>query len=334
MSTPATYDAVGIGNAIVDVIARCEEEDLAALSLDKGRMKLIEEHEIAPIYGAMGPTVEVSGGSAANTLAGIASLGGKAAFIGKVANDDFGTVFRHDLTATGVHFATAAAPEPEARTARCLILVTPDGQRTMNTFLGISPHLSETEIDTAVIAASAFTYLEGYLFDREAAKRAFERAASIAQAHGRSVALSLSDVFCVDRHRDAFRRLVRDGVDLLFANQEELLALYQTSDLDKAIELVAGECRLAVVTRSAEGSVIVSGEGRISIPAGRVRKVVDTTGAGDLYAAGFIFGLGRGLPLETCGRLGSIAAAEVIGHVGARPEVPLDTLVRREGVEF
>ncbi len=325
------FDVVGIGNAIVDVIARCDDALLARLGLDKGHMRLIEEDEIAPLYEAMTSAIEVSGGSAANTMVGLASLGADVAFIGKVADDEFGRIFRHDIRAAGVTFNAPleAGHEP---TARSLIFVTPDGERTMNTFLGISPHLNSGNLDKGLIAAAQIVYLEGYLFDRADARRAFHEAAALAAEGGQAVALSLSDAFCVERHRAAFCELVRDKVDLLFANEEEIMTLYETSDFDAAFARLRAEGTLGAVTRGAKGSLVITPEEVLEIPAEPVARVVDTTGAGDLYAAGFLFGYVKGLPHGQCGRLGALAAAEIISHMGARPETSLLALAREKGL--
>ncbi len=327
------FDVVGIGNAIVDIIARCDDSFLAAHDLPKGHMQLIDTQAAERLYQAMGPGVEVSGGSAANTMAGLASFGARAGFIGKVADDQLGEVFRHDLTAAGVSYQTAPAGNgSQAPTARCLILVTPDGERTMSTFLGASVELGNGEIAEQVIADAAITYLEGYLFDPPEARAAFHRAATIAAQAGRKVALSLSDGFCVDRHRAAFRSLIAGGVDILFANEDEICALYETTDFARACAAVQEECALAALTRGAKGSVVVADGDVLEVPAEAVETVVDTTGAGDLYAAGFLFGLSRGDDLATCARLGGLAAAEIISHIGARPAVSLSELARERGL--
>jgi len=325
------YDVVGIGNAIVDIIARCDDAFLSKHDLAKGFMRLIPAGEAGRLYEAMGPAIERSGGSAANTIAGLASLGARCGFIGRVAADQFGGIFRHDIRSQGVAYDTAPATDG-APTARCLILVTPDGERTMNTFLGASVDLSATDIDQAMIENSKIIYLEGYLFDRHQAKEAFRDAARRARRVGVKVALSLSDAFCVDRHRDDFRKLVREGADIVFANEKEITSLYQVNSFEQAANTALQDCEMAVLTRSEEGSVIVASGETIEIPADAVPEVVDVTGAGDLYAAGFLYGLTRGLPLETCGRLGSLAAAEVIGHIGARPENPLRELAKERGL--
>ena len=321
------YDVLGIGNAIVDIISRCDDELIEKLNLAKGNMQLIDSQKADELYEFMGPAVESSGGSAANTIAGIGSLGGETAFIGKVADDQFGKIFVHDIRSIGVTFQTPAS-QGGTPTAKCLIFVTPDGERTMNTYLGVSTELGEDEIDEDIIRASKILYLEGYLYDRDEAKQAFHKASQIAAAAGRKVALSLSDAFCVNRHRDEFRQLVKDGVDILFANEDEIYALYEVGSFDEALNVVKTQCQFAALTRSAQGSVIVTPESVLEIPAAPVDKVIDTTGAGDLYAAGFLYGFAKDMPLVTCGKLASLAAAEIISHVGARPEVNLAELAR------
>lgn len=321
------YDVVGIGNAIVDILGRCDDAFLAKHGAPKGHMRLIDDATISTLYGAMGPGIEISGGSAANTLVGISSFGGRTGFIGKVADDDFGRIFAHDIKAASVTFETkpVAGKEP---TSRSLILVTPDGERTMNTFLGISTNLDQGEIDANLISAAAIIYLEGYLFDRPEAKAAFQQAVKIAKTAGRKVALTLSDSFCVDRHRADFIDLIRDGVDILFANESEITSLYETSDFELAAANAARDARLAALTRSEKGSVILSEGRRLEIPVEPVQNLVDSTGAGDLYAAGFLYGLSANLGLEAAGQLGSLAASEVISHMGARPNAPLHQLAR------
>ncbi len=325
------FEVVGIGNAIVDIVARCDDAWISKQNLDKGFMRLITAGEAERLYAAMGPAVEQSGGSAANTIAGLASLGGRAGFIGRVAEDQFGRVFAHDIRSIGVAYDTPPA-NAGLPTARCLILVTPDGERTMNTFLGASTELAAEDIDAALIEAAQVTYLEGYLFDKDEAKGAFQAAAAIARKAGRQVALTLSDAFCVDRHRDDFRRLVREGVDILFANEKEITALYEVNSFEEAAAAVRGETGVAVLTRSADGSVIVTAQETVEVAAEPVTDVADVTGAGDLYAAGFLYGVTHGLPLAACGRLGSLAAAEVISHIGARPETPLKALAAEKGL--
>jgi sugar/nucleoside kinase (ribokinase family) len=319
-------DVVGLGNAIVDVIAHAEDAFLAAEGMAKGAMTLIEAERAETLYARMGPGVESSGGSAANTMAGIASLGGRAAFIGKVKDDQLGAIFAHDIRAAGVAFRTRPA-HGGAPTARCLIFVTPDAQRTMNTYLGASVELGPEDVDEALIAAAQVTYLEGYLWDRPRAKDAFRKAARIAHEAGRKVALTLSDPFCVERHRAEFQELVRGPIDILFANEAEIRALWQVRDFDAALSAARGLVQIAALTRSEKGSVVLSNGKTESVPAEPVQRVVDTTGAGDLYAAGFLYGLTQGRPPAEAARIGAIAAAEVIAHVGARPERPLKALV-------
>ncbi|WP_043360776.1 adenosine kinase [Belnapia sp. F-4-1] len=323
MSEP-TLDILGIGNAIVDVLARADDAFLAAEGLDKGAMRLIGAEEAEGLYGRMGPGVESSGGSAGNTCAVAAALGARVGYLGKVAEDALGQVFAHDIRAAGVHFPTAPL-RGGAPTARCLILVTPDAQRTMNTFLGACVAFSPADVDPAEVARAKVTYLEGYLFDPPAAQEAFRAAARAAHAAGRQVALSLSDAFCVERHREAFRKLVREEVDILFANEAEITALYQ-ADFEAAAAQAAGEVALAALTRSERGSLILAGGERHEVAAAPA-SVVDTTGAGDAYAAGFLAAFTRGLPLPECGRWGSVAAAEVVSHFGARPQADLKALV-------
>ena len=328
----ARYDVLGIGNAIVDVIARAEEDFLLKQGMRRGTMALIDEQRAQAIYDAMGPAVEMSGGSAANTIVGLASLGARAAFIGKVKDDGLGRAFAHDIRAAGVAYDAKAAVAGPA-TGRCYVLVTPDGERTMNTYLGAAQDLHPSDIDEAAIAASAVTYLEGYLWDPKHAKDAFLKAAKIAHEADRKVALTLSDAFCVDRWRDEFLQLMRSGtVDLIFANEAELHALYQTSDFDAAVSGLRADIGIAVVTRSEKGCLIVGPDGAEAVPAFPVERVVDTTGAGDLFAAGFLSGLARGADDRTCGRLGAMAAAEVIGHLGARPEASLKDLAQENGL--
>lgn len=289
-------------------------------------MALVETDRAMQLTSAVGQTSRTSGGSGANTIAGIASLGGDVAFIGKVSNDELGQEFAHDMASLGVTFLSGG-PTSDVPTGRCIIAVTPDAQRTMNTFLGISTQLSFDDVDSSIVASGAVLYLEGYLFDRDEAKRAFRQAASIAHEKGRVVALTLSDAFCVDRHRDDFRALVRDEIDVLFANEDELKSLYEVDDFDEAVVLLRHDCHIAAVTRSEKGAVIVTRDDVHAIPAEKVDAVVDTTGAGDLFAAGFLRGLTQGKDLTSCARIGAIAAAEVISHVGPRPLVPLIELL-------
>lgn len=329
--TAALYDVVGLGNAIVDVISKQDDAFLAKWGINKDAMNLIEEDRADLLTDASVDALETSGGSGANTIAGIASLGGKAAYIGKVADDRLGEVFKADMENVGVPFPTAPLADGPA-TARSIIFVTPDGKRSMNTFLGASVEFSPSDVDRATVEAGGILYLEGYLFDKEAAKAAFVHAAEIAHAAGRKVSLTLSDSFCVDRHRDSFRQLIRTQVDILFANEEELLSLYETRDFDSAVEQLQADTAIAAVTRSEKGSVVIGDGDPISVPAEPVSQVVDTTGAGDQYAAGFLFGISRDLPLATCAHLGHIAAAEVISHYGPRPEVSLSELAARAGI--
>ena len=328
-----TLDVVGIGNAIVDIIARCDDGFLTKRDLDKGFMRLIDSSEAAELYEEMGPATERSGGSVANSIAGLASLGASCGFIGRVAADQFGGIFRHDISSLGVSYDTEPAVDG-APTARCLILVTPDGERTMNTFLGASVDLSDSDIDAELIGAAKFVYLEGYLFDKDAAKSAFRAAAEVAKQAGAKVALSLSDPFCVDRHREDFRELVKHGTDIVFANEKEITSLYETNTFLEAADAALQDCEMAVLTRSEAGSLIVGSGETTEVPAEPVSQVIDATGAGDLYAAGFLFGLSRGMPIADCGRLGSIAAAEAISHIGARPEEDLVALAKARGISI
>ncbi len=326
------FDVCAIGNAIVDIIGHCDDAFLARHGAKKGSMRLVEAGTVATLYNDMGPATEISGGSAANTMVGIASLGGMSAFIGKVADDEFGRIFAHDIKAAGVHFATPFS-KGGAATARSLILVTPDGERTMNTFLGVSPELAVAEVDPAIISAASIVYLEGYLFDRPEAKSAFVKAAEVAAAAGRKVALTLSDAFCVDRHRAEFLAFIRARVDILFANEAEITSLYETSLFDDSASLVARDCSLAVLTRSAKGAMVVSQMKKpIAIPADHIERLVDTTGAGDLFAAGFLFGIATGRDPETSARLGALAAAEIVSHIGARPQTSLAELAKIKGI--
>jgi sugar/nucleoside kinase (ribokinase family) len=326
------FDVAAIGNAIVDVLAQADEAFLKAEGLIKGSMRLIDADEAERLYGLMGPAQLVSGGCAGNTAAGLASLGGRAAFIGKVAEDELGRFYRHDMQAAGIAFPTGDLTDGTP-TARSLILITPDSERTMNTYLGASRELAPADIDPAVIGAAAITYLEGYLWDPPKAKEAFRVASDIAHQAGRQVAITLSDTFCVDRYRAEFLGLMRSGaVDIVFANHHEALALYETSDLGTALDLLAGDAPLAIVTMGAEGSLVMNGGERVALPAPPVDEVVDKTGAGDLFAAGFLYGLARGAPLQRCAELGSLAAGEVIGHVGARPIHRLADLAAERGL--
>jgi sugar/nucleoside kinase (ribokinase family) len=322
----ASHDVLGIGNAIVDVLARTDDEFLRLNHLVKGAMSLIDADRAEALYGAMQSAVECSGGSCANTMAGIASLGGKAAYIGKVRDDGLGWTFRHDIRAAGVTFDTPAATSGPP-TARCLIFVTEDAQRTMNTYLGACVTLGPADIDAALVGSAAVTYIEGYLWDAPEAKAAVLKAMDAAHAAGRKVSMTLSDAFCVDRWRAEFLDLLRTRIDILFANEAELLSLYEATTFDEALQAARREGKIAALTRSAKGSVVVNGEEVHVVDAAPVSKVVDTTGAGDLYAAGFLYGYTRGLPLGECARIGGLAAAEIISHFGARPETPLKMLL-------
>ncbi|NFV81497.1 adenosine kinase [Magnetospirillum aberrantis] len=319
------YHVAGIGNAIVDVLVHADDALLQRLGLAKGVMTLVDAAEAERLYEQIPPGIECSGGSAANTIVGIASLGGKAAYMGKVKDDQLGQVFAHDIKKSGVDFPTQAAVGGPS-TARCLVLVTPDAQRTMLTYLGACIELTPDDVDEAVVAASEVTYLEGYLYDPPLAKRAFLKAADMAHKAGRLVSLSLSDPFCVDRHRDAFLDLVSGHVDILFANEAEITSLYKTDDFDAAVRAVRGHARVTAITRGAKGSVVVTEDDVHVVGAQSGVKVVDTTGAGDLYAAGFLYGFTHGRDLSTCAVLGGLAAGEVISHIGARPDRPLADL--------
>jgi sugar/nucleoside kinase (ribokinase family) len=328
----AKYDVLGIGNAIFDVLVKADEKFLSDHGMTKGGMALIDEARAAAIYRDMGPATEMSGGSAANTVVGIANLGARAAYIGKVKDDQIGRLYTHDIRAAGVAFETRPASGGPA-TGCSYILVTDDGERTMNTYLGAAQELASDDIDPAAIAASKIVYLEGYLWDPASAKEAFVKAATLAHGAGRQVALTLSDSFCVDRYRDEFLDLMRKGtVDLVFANEAELHSLYQTSDFDTALKQLCEDTKLGIVTRSEKGCVVVSDDGVVAVPAFPIDRVVDTTGAGDLFAAGFLFGLVRNAGYHNAGRLGALAAAEVIQHIGARPQVSLKQLATKNGL--
>jgi sugar/nucleoside kinase (ribokinase family) len=327
----ASYDVAAIGNAIVDVIAPAEEAFLVANGLAKGAMTLVDEARAHDLYGRMAQGVEASGGSACNTVAGVASLGGRAAYLGKVAADQLGEVFIHDTRAIGVKFDNAPLAGGPA-TGRCLINVTPDGERTMSTFLGASTEFSADDVDASVIEGASIVYLEGYLFDPPEARRAFAKAAGLARASGRLIAITLSDGFVVERHRRALLEFIETEVDLVFANETEITSLFETSDFDAAVDAVRGKAKIAAVTRGASGSVVVTPEALHAVAAFPVANLVDTTGAGDQYAAGFMLGLARGRPLDVCARLGGLAAAEVISHYGPRPQTSLAELAAANGL--
>lgn len=322
----ASLDVLGLGNAIVDVIAETDDALVAQLGLTKGTMTLLDDAQMHELYGRMGPALEMSGGSCANTVAALASLGARAAYVGKVQGDQLGEIFGHDIRATGVRFATpplAGGPP----TARCLVFVTPDAQRTMATYLGACVELGPDDVDEAQVAAARITYLEGYLWDRPEAKAACLKAAEVAHRHGRRIALTLSDPFCVDRWRDEFVELIGRHVDILIANEAEITSLYQVDDFDAAVREARRNCGLAALTRSAAGSVIATSEAVHEVAAAPVERVIDTTGAGDLYAAGLLYGLTHDFAPPACGWLGSLAAAQIIGQYGARSEHPLAPLV-------
>ncbi len=325
------FDVLGIGSAIVDILSRCDEDLLASFDLVKGCMALTSAEKAKRIYDRMGRAMEISGGSAANTMAGIASLGGTPAFIGKLGNDKLGEIFRHDIEAIGVDFHSGHKPA-DLPTATCLILVTDDGQRTMNTHLGASTTLGPNDIDEVRVAASRVIYIEGYQWDTPQAKEAIRKASRTAKGAGRQVALSLSDPFVVDRHRDDLLTLIREDVDILFGNEEEIFRLYHADDLATAIERLRSAKVLACMTRGAKGTVVFDGTETIAVEAFPVAKVVDTTGAGDLFAAGFLYGYTHGRDLLGCAKIGSMAAAEVIGHMGARPEADLRRMMTEHGL--
>lgn len=328
--TDPSLDVVGIGNALVDVFSNETDEFIDRFDLEKGGMTLIDTDRATELYEAMGRRTEMSGGSAANTLAGVASFGGRAGYIGRVFDDELGTVFAHDLGSLGVRVRASRVSDGPP-TGRCMIVVTPDAERTMNTYLGASALLGPGDLDLDLIATASVTFLEGYLFDKPEAKEAYRVATTAAHDAGRRVAMTLSDDLCVDRHHDDFLDLVNEGVDVLFANEAEIVRLYETESFDDAVDAVRGRCEIACLTRSAKGSMIVTEDGIVEVPAHPVDRVVDTTGAGDLYAAGFLYGLTAGRPLAECGRYGSIAASAVIGHFGARPGLSLAQLLAAVG---
>ncbi len=326
------FDVIALGNAIMDVIASVDDQFLTENDIAKARMNLIDQERCDFLYNVLpADKVETSGGSAGNTIAGLLSFGAKAAFMGKVADDEIGQAYVNDMENIGATFSGSPLKTGVA-TARSMIAVTPDGERSMNTFLGASTEFTAEDVDSDLISNSEWLYLEGYLFDKPAAKSAFIRASEIAKKSGRKVAVTLSDVFCVERHREAFRDLVKNYVDLVFANEEELLALYEVQQFDVAADLLKKETEFAAITRSAKGSVIIENETRMNIPTKPVEKVVDATGAGDAYAGGFFFGLSQGLNLDTCARLGHLAAGEVISHYGPRPEADLKDMAIKAGL--
>jgi sugar/nucleoside kinase (ribokinase family) len=327
----AGIDVLTIGNAIVDVLARVDDGFVKQHGLVKGSMNLIDEKRALDLYSAMGPSIEISGGSAGNTAAGVASFGGKAAFIGKVKRDQLGDVFEHDLVSTGVRYETSRARSGPA-TARSFIMITPDGERTMNTFLGACVNLGPEDIDPAIVSDAKVTYLEGYLWDPPRAKEAFKMAAKIARKARRKVALTLSDSFCVARHRESFLDLIKNYVDIVFANESEIKSLYETEDFDETLQKARKDCEIAALTRSEAGCVIVRGGEIHVVEAHPVPKLVDLTGAGDLFASGFLFGFTNGHGLAQSARLGALAAAEVISHIGARPEVRLADHAKAAGL--
>ncbi len=318
----AKIDVLTIGNAIVDVIAKVDDAFVEKNGLVKGSMNLIDEARAEELYNSMGPAIEISGGSAGNTAAGVASFGGKAAYFGKIKSDQLGEIFRHDMRSLGVQFDSVAATSGPA-TARSFILVTPEGERTMNTYLGACVHLNESDVDENIVSAAKVTYMEGYLWDKREAKEAFKLAAKIARKAGKLTSITLSDSFCVERHRDSFLELIRNDIDIVFANESEIKSLYLTQNFDGALRALRKDCETAVVTRSAAGSVVAHGDDVLVIPAIPIPRVVDVTGAGDLYAAGFLFGFTQGIGHARSAQLGSLAAAEVISHMGARPEINL-----------
>jgi len=321
-----SYDVVGIGNAIVDVLVQADDDLIDNFELTKGTMALVDEAQAERLYASVGPGLETSGGSAANTLAGVAQLGGRAGFIGRVRNDQLGGIFTHDIRSVGARFDTPAATEGPS-TARCLILVTPDAQRTMCTYLGASVGLDPADLDLEMVAQAKVLYLEGYLWDSDEAKAAFITAAEVARAHGGEVALSLSDAFCVERHRESFQELVDGHVDILFANEMEITALYKANSFEEAADQVRGRCKLAALTRSEQGSVVLNGAGTHSVAPFQLGPLLDTTGAGDLYAAGFLHAYTQGEAVDVCGRLGSLCAGQVVTQLGPRPQGSLKQLV-------
>ena len=325
------FQVVGIGNAMVDVLAQCDDAFLAENGIEKGIMQLTDMARGVELYGKVGPAQEVSGGSCANSIAGIAHLGGRTAYVGKVKDDQLGAIFAHDLRAQGAVYETALAPKDhEAETGRCIVLVTPDGERSMNTYLGVTEFLSPDDIDEAMMAEAEWIFLEGYRFDGPESHQAFAKAIAACKAGGGKVAITLSDPFCIERHRDAFAAMLRDHVDLLFANRAEVLSMYQTEDFDAALNAAAEEIETVVCTESEHGAHILSGGQRWHVPAVPT-QVVDATGAGDLFAGAFLWGLAEGHDLETCGKMGCVGGSEVISHIGARVQTDLKELFRQHG---
>ncbi|GAA0284582.1 adenosine kinase [Rhodovulum strictum] len=326
------YHVVGIGNALVDILAHAEDAFLADNGIEKGIMQLIDMQRAVDLYGRVGPAQEISGGSAANTIAGIAQLGGRTAYVGKVKDDQLGAIFAHDLRAQGAHYTTRPAPgDTEGETGRCIVLVTPDGERSMNTYLGVTEHLTPADIDERQMAGAEWIYLEGYRFDGPESHEAFAKAIGAAKSARGRVSLTLSDPFCVERHRDAFRRMIREDVDLLFANRAEILSMYETDDFSEALSRAAAEIDIVACTDSENGAHILAEGQHWHVPAVPT-QVVDATGAGDLFAAAFLWGLTHGHDLERCGRMGCVAASEIISHIGARPEADLSALFRQHGL--
>ena len=326
------FQIVGIGNAMVDVLTRGDELFLAEAGIEKGIMQLIDMDRAVSLYGAIGPAKEISGGSAANTIAGIAHLGGRTAYVGKVKDDQLGAIFAHDLRAQGAVYETSLAPKSaEQETGRCIVIVTPDGERSMNTYLGVTEFLEPSDIDPAMMADAEWIYLEGYRFDGPDSHAAFAKAINACKGHGGRVSLTLSDPFCVERHRDAFRMMIREDVDLLFCNRAEILSMYRTDDFEAALAAAALEVEIVACTDSERGAHILSSGKRWDVPA-IPTDIVDATGAGDLFAGAFLWGLTNGHDLETCGRMGCVAASEVISHIGARPEANLKALFAKHGL--
>lgn len=326
------YQVVGIGNAMVDVLTREEDGFLSEAGIEKGIMQLIDMDRAVELYGKVGPAEEISGGSAANTIAGIAHLGGRCAYVGKVKDDQLGAIFAHDLRAQGAHYDTALAPKDhDHETGRCIVIVTPDGERSMNTYLGVTEFLEPSDIDPAQMAEAEWIFLEGYRFDGPDSHAAFAKAINACKPHGGRVSLTLSDPFCVERHRDAFRLMLREDVDLLFANRAEIMAMYQTDDFDAARAAAGREVEIVVTTDSENGCYVMNGGGEIHVPA-IPTQVIDATGAGDLFAGAFLWALAEGHPLENCARMGNVAASEVISHIGARVQTDLKELFSKHGL--